>query len=254
MSDSAFEVAATQTSSAITTAPKATGPQSTITPGKLPQLVEYSLNSVDSPPRVRLEKFVCDRFSNCYGAAIVEFFPLFLARTDNDRISSVVGLRPGTDRPLFLEQYLHSTLEQAIAGQMGTAVARDQIMEIGNLASSHKSGNQLMFVMLTAILAKAGYSWVVFTATAQVRSLLKRLDFHPVTLCEADPTRLVNKHQVWGSYYQSQPLVQAGNVMDGLDILQANKHTRSLLTSHESDIEALANQLCLLKQQYRSAD
>lgn len=254
MSDSAFEVAATQTSSVSNTPLKKTGLKTVIDPEKSTQDVEYSVNSVDSPRRARLEKFISDRFSNYYGAAIVEFFPLLLARTDNDTVCSVVGLRPGTDHPLFLEQYLNSTLEQAIANQVGTAVARDQIMEIGNLASCYKSGNQLMFVLLTAVLAKAGYSWVVFTATAQVRSLLNRLQFHPVTLCEADPSRLVNKHQVWGSYYQSQPLVQAGNVMDGLRILQADNYTLRLLNSHESAIEALAGRLSLLKQQYRSID
>jgi len=254
MSDSAIKVTARQSSIETPISRKISQLQSAAPLNQKEKKTAYSLNSTQSLQRARLEQFISERFSNCYGAAIVEFFPLLLARSNGDAVSSVVGLRPGTDRPLFLEQYLQTSLEQAITGQVGTAVDRERIMEIGNLASSYKSGNQLMFVLLTAILAKAGYSWVVFTATVQVRSLLKRLDFHPVTLCEADESKLVNKHQAWGSYYQSQPLVQAGNVADGLKILESNSYTQMLLGKHESEIASLADQLCTLRTNNRSAE
>lgn len=211
-----------------------------------------ALNSPDSRNRARLERFIADKFSTAYGASIGEFFPLLLCRSEHEQLLSVVGLRPGTERPLFLEQYLEFPLDQAIAHLSGQEVEREKLMEIGNLASSYRSGNQLTFVLLTAILARAGYSWVVFTATAQVRSLLIRLDFHPVTLCEADQSKLVNKRQIWGSYYQSQPLVQAGNISDGLKILEANSYTRMLLARHEKEIEPLARQLRTLRLQNRS--
>jgi hypothetical protein len=177
----------------------------------------------------------------------VEFFPILLSRTDNEQLSSVVGLRPGTERPLFLEQYLDSPLEQAIANASGQQVPRSNLMEIGNLASSFRSGNQVMFILLTAMLARAGYEWVVFTATAQVRALLARLDFHPVTLCEANPAMLVNKSQVWGSYYQSQPMVQAGSTREGMAALLANRKAKALITAHEQDIESLARELVSLR-------
>ena len=106
-----------------------------------------------------------------------------------------------------------------------------------------------MFMLLTAVLARAGYSWVVFTATAQVRSLLSRLDLHPVTLCEASENRLVNKSQVWGSYYQSQPKVQAGCIAAGMAALQSNRFARTLLDRHEREIESLARQLIARRMQ-----
>jgi len=212
-----------------------------------------TLNSPDSRQRASLEQFIADKFNTVYGASIVEFFPLLLSRFENEQLTSVVGLRPGTVRPLFLEQYLKLPLETAIANHIGEQVERERLMEIGNLASSYRSGNHKMFVLLTAILAKAGYTWVVFTATAQVRSLLKKLDFHPVTLCAADPSRLVNKHQVWGSYYQAQPLVQAGNVAEGMAILEANSYTSALLRQHAAEIDALARQLSEVRLQQQGS-
>jgi len=209
----------------------------------------YSLNAPDSTQRALLESFIAQRFSAAYGASIVEFFPLLLARSDDRQVSSVVGLRPGTDRPLFLEQYLDAPLEQAIAGKAGASVERNRLMEIGNLASSFKSGNQLTFILLTAILSQAGYTWVVFTATEQVRALLARLDFHPVTLCEADESKLVNKQQVWGSYYQAQPKVQAGNLQEGMAILEANRYSRMVLENHRAIIDGLAEKLRILRLQ-----
>jgi hypothetical protein len=181
----------------------------------------------------------------------VEFFPLLLSRIDDSQLSSVVGLRPGTERPLFLEQYLDCPLEEAISRQSGVQVERDRLMEIGNLASSYRSGNQLMFILLTAVLARAGYTWVVFTATSQVRSLLTRLNFQPVTLCEADESRLVNKQQVWGSYYQSQPMVQAGSVSQGLAVLESNEFSSKLLQTFNEEIDCLAETLRILRQQRR---
>lgn len=209
--------------------------------------VHFTLNTPDSIRRAVLEQFIATKFNAIYGAAIVEFFPILLSRADDEQLSSVVGLRPGTERPLFLEQYLDVPLEQAIAAASGQLVSRGSLMEIGNLASSFRSGNQVMFILLTAILARAGYEWVVFTATAQVRALLARLDFHPVTLCEANPARLVNKSQVWGSYYQSQPMVQAGSIRDGMAALLANHKAKALITAHEQDIENLACELVSLR-------
>ena len=212
---------------------------------------QFTLNSPSSDQRARLEQFIANKFNIAYGASIVEFFPLLLSRTDDRQLSSVVGLRPGTERPLFLEQYLDRPLEEAISRQSGVQVERARLMEIGNLASSYRSGNQLMFILLTAVLARAGYTWVVFTATSQVRSLLTRLEFHPVTLCEADESRLVNKQQVWGSYYQSQPMVQAGSVSQGMAVLESNEFSRKLLQTFDTEIDCLAETLRILRQQRR---
>ncbi|MEX2129975.1 MAG: thermostable hemolysin [Pseudohongiellaceae bacterium] len=195
------------------------------------------------PDRSEYEQFIAQRFNEAFGASLIEFFPLLLARRDADAVTSVVGLRPGDRRPLFLEQYLDSNLETAISDATGCNVDRLQLMEIGNLASVGKTGSQLLFILLTAVLAEAGFEWVVFTATEQIRLLLQRLRFEPVTLCEANPARLVNKNQVWGSYYQSHPKVQAGNVSEAVEILHCNPYSAALLKKHKEEIRKLAGDL-----------
>jgi len=217
--------------------------QSDITTGTPRSQTRYYLDTTGSPRRADLESFIASRFNKYYGASIVEFYPLLLARYDRSRISSIVGLRSGSNRPLFLEQYLETSLAQTIAHKAGQTVQRDSIMEIGNLASSFNSGNRLMFVLLTAILARAGYMWVVFTATNQVRSMLERLNLKPVSLCQADESKLVDENQVWGSYYRSQPIVQAGNVAEAMAILQSAKVARRFIDDHEHQIATLASQL-----------
>ncbi|MBL4819732.1 MAG: thermostable hemolysin [Gammaproteobacteria bacterium] len=205
--------------------------------------VDFSLNIPTSHRRVELEQFISDRFSATYGAAIVEFCPLLLSRTDNGHLSSVAGLRPGTVVPLFLEQYLDLSLEDAISGISGSDVSRNEVMEIGNLASNRRIDNKLIFIVLTAVLAKTGYKWVVFTATDQVRLMLRRLQFEPATLCEASATKLLNRNQSWGSYYKSQPRVQAGNVSEAIKLLENNPYTSAQIEKHSEIIGGLVAEL-----------
>ena len=213
------------------------------------QQPEFGLVLPDSPNRNQTEQFVASRFHEAYGASIIEFFPLLLCRKDAGNISSVLGLRTGTQRPLFLEQYLDRDLESEIFRLTGSQVGREQLVEIGNLSSAGRFGSQLLFILLTAILAEAEFEWVVFTATRQIRQLLCRLQFVPVTLCAADPGRLLNKQQVWGSYYQSKPEVQAGKIAAGLEILQNNPVTAALLDQYSQEIKALASALSQYRDQ-----
>lgn len=200
----------------------------------------FSLAAAGHPHRIPLEQFIAARFSQAYGASIDEFFPLLLVRHDDEQISSVVGLRPGDRGPLFLEQYLDDRLETLIAGVSGQAVDRLRLIEVGNLASECRSGSQLLFILLTASLAAAGFDWVVFTATQQIQVLLKRLHFEAIPLCDARPERLTRKNHFWGSYYQSGPQVQAGRVADGMTILNANPYCAVLLRKHDAEIQSLA--------------
>lgn len=208
-----------------------------------PPEIEFKLHSAPSKERDAAERFIAGRFHTAFGANIAEFFPLLLSRSDTGKLASVIGIRPGTVRPLFLEQYLEESLEEAISQASGKKIARESLVEIGNLASRCKSGNQLMFTLLTAVLAKAGYTWVVFTATEQIRLLLRRLRFKPMTLCTANPAKLVNRNQQWGDYYQSQPKVQAGNIKEALEILRLNPFTARLIDENTWEIDRLAKVL-----------
>lgn len=209
-------------------------------PTTTPRGYQLVCRNRDDGGRDRVESFIADRFRAVYGADIKQFHPLLLSRELDGQITSAVGVRPGTQRPLFLEQYLDGHLEQAVELATGLRVDRRELVEIGNLASSNRFARQSLFLMLTAALAQAGFNWVVFTATAQIRGILEHLDFRPVVLCDADPRRLPDQGRDWGSYYDSAPLVQAGRVSHAMQIINNDHTLNAWLVERESEISELS--------------
>ena len=195
--------------------------------------------------RDAVESFIADRFRSAYQADIKHYHPLLLSRELGGQITSALGVRPGTQRPLFLEQYLNVHLEHAVEAATGVRVNRAQLVEIGNLASCNRFASQSLFLLLTAALADAGFNWVVFTATAQIRGILERLDFRPVTLCAADPARLPDKGRDWGSYYDSSPLVQAGQVNHAMRVIDNDPGLSAWLLEHATEVTRLSAALKL---------
>jgi hypothetical protein len=60
-----------------------------------------------------------------------------------------------------------------------------------------------------------GLEWVTFTGNIGLVNSFHRLGLKPVTLCAADPDRLGDERQHWGSYYESKPWVHVGNIRAG---------------------------------------
>ena len=61
-------------------------------------------------------------------------------------------------------------------------------------------------------LLERDYRWVVFTATREVRALLRRLCFRAYALAPATPAHLPDRGVSWGSYYAHKPSVMAGRI------------------------------------------
>ncbi len=76
---------------------------------------------------------------------------------------------------LFVEQYLPRPVEEVISEKLGIAVARDQILEIGNLVSTWKGSSLLLFIVIGEVMERLGYRYVIFTGTREVKALLGRL-------------------------------------------------------------------------------
>ena len=88
---------------------------------------------------------------------------------------------------------------------------------------------------------RAGFEWVVFTATPQVRKVLAVLGLRTHVLCEADPARLTQgSAQEWGRYYASSPRVVAGRVPEAMAMLEQRLLYSSVLALFRPQIEALA--------------
>ncbi len=203
----------------------------------------FALVSEKSEKRQYCEKYIADRFERAFGAQITEFFPTLLVCEDRDAIKATVGLRSGEQRPFFLEQYLEDSLEKIFGTITGNSIQRSELIEIGNLAASGKPCSQALFVLLAAILAEAGYKWVVFTATAQIRCLLEGLQLQAITLCAASESKLTPNAADWGSYYAARPEVQAGSLATAMQVLGRNHLANSILLRYADTITQLARLL-----------
>jgi len=162
------------------------------------------------------EAFIQERFRKAHGARIQQFMPeLFGVSDARGTLCAVAGVRLAGAGPLFLERYLDEPIEPLLSGASGEPVARTAIVEVGNLAAADTGSARLSIIAITYLLAMGGLEWVAFTGSIGLVNSFHRLGLKPQTLCAADPLRLGEDRHDWGSYYQSQPKVHAGNIRAG---------------------------------------
>lgn len=207
----------------------------------LPVAPAFSLVDERSPERACVESYIADKFARIYSANIRHFMPQLLTLRCKGQISAAVGIRSAADSALFVEHYLDTSVENVLARSVGSSVERAHIIEIGNLVSTWRGSSQLLFIALTELVCQLGCEWTIFTATPEVRKLLKRLDLQQYLLCHADGSRLGEQLKDWGSYYQTQPAVTAVNALAARQALQSRRLTRELLTSCSPLIQQLVN-------------
>ena len=125
-------------------------------------------------------------------------------------------VRSAHGAPLFLERYLSSPAEQVIAEQqVGPAPQRRELVEVGNLAAGSPGAARLLIVALTDLLVALGYRWVTFTGTLALLNSFQRLGLTPIALGPANPQCLGDEQADWGTYYDNQPQVMAGDIYAG---------------------------------------
>ncbi|MEJ2401719.1 MAG: thermostable hemolysin [Xanthomonadales bacterium] len=175
----------------------------------------------ESTERDRVERYIAERFQHVHGAEIHDFMPVLLTMGCPGTITAATGVRAAARQPLFLEHYLDAPVEQAVSRVARAPVARSGIVEIGNLVASRGGASYLLFMVLTAMLERAGFDRVVFTATPQVRRALAHLGLTVHPICDADPTRLP-RHAIddWGRYYANAPQVVTGNIAQAMNALR----------------------------------
>jgi|SRR5512145_3264930 hypothetical protein len=170
------------------------------------------------PHRASFEQFIAARFDRAYGARVGHFSPHLLGVRDAlARWQAASGYTPAAGQRLFLEQYFDRPVEDSLAG-LGRPVARERIVEVGNLAAASAGMARTLIPLLARHLHRLGYEWVVFTATRELRNSFRRLGLNPLRLARADPARLADGGASWGSYYQHDPLVMAGRIVRALHV------------------------------------
>jgi len=169
------------------------------------------------PSRPDFEEFIAVRFGRAYGARVTHFLPHLLGVRDAlGRWQAAAGYGAAATERLFLEQYLDTPVEQALAAALGRPVARGDVVEVGNLAAVSAGMARRLIPQLARHLHRLGYRWVVFTATRALRNSFLRLGLKPLAIAPADPARLPDGGASWGAYYEQDPVVMAGKIALGL--------------------------------------
>lgn len=100
------------------------------------------------PRRAEAENFIREVFSRRYGAQITAFAPRLLLLEQDGRVIAATGWRAAGDTALFLERYLDLPIENAMAALADQPVARDRIVEVGNLAAEKTAAPSMSFSSL----------------------------------------------------------------------------------------------------------
>lgn len=187
-------------------------------PAPRPSRDEPTLHLVPCPrqhvARAALEDLVARVFRAAYAAEVASFHDLLLGlRREDGTLLGVIGASElGSGNHQLVERYLGEPAEQALhralAGLAAPPPRRDELIEIGNLAScSAGMGGRLIAAMARWQLAR-GRRWAVFASTAGLASTLSR--WAPVVeLGLARREALGEGGESWGRYYDTAPRVVA---------------------------------------------
>ncbi|HEY0914174.1 MAG TPA: thermostable hemolysin [Solimonas sp.] len=167
--------------------------------------------------RVRLERFIAERFAAAYGAELHRFMPrLFGTYDDDGQLHAAFGMRSAAEERLFLECYLDEPVEQLVSRRAGEPVLRQHIAEVGNLAGASPGALRELIPLLTRLLHRQSFHWVVFTGAARLCNGFSRLGL-PLSVMAPAPIEClpVGEREHWGNYYRHSPSVMLGDVRNG---------------------------------------
>lgn len=203
----------------------------------------FQLIGIDAAERGNVKAFIADRFHQAHGATLREFLPHLLTVECRGHYCAALGIRPAGQGPLFLEHYLDSTAEQAVAAHTRGPVSRQSIVEVGNLVSGRNGASALIFLMLLSVVQKAGFHWVMFTGTPEVQRGICKLGFVIKSIGEARLDDIPGNHGDWGSYYEEGPQVVIGDVQASIASARQSRLMLTILTLFSAEIESMAASL-----------
>lgn len=180
-----------------------------------------SITGKDSAERSQVEAFIAGIYAKTYGAEIGVHYPMLLSvRDTKGKILAALGFRSAAGTPLFLEQYIDAPVEAAIAQAFMRPVARECIVEVGNLASAGHGAAVFLFIALMAYLDCQKFSHLALTGTKVLRGYFRKLGLDPRIMGVADPTRLSDGGTSWGTYYATEPKIIGGDISASYHQLQ----------------------------------
>lgn len=190
----------------------------------MPSTPAFEVYDPDDPGRPELESFIREAFERRHGAHVHSFMPTLAAlRDQGGRLCSVAGWRNAASEPLYLEAYLDRPVDAALGARHQATVRREEIVEVGNLASGGCRAARQLVALLPQMLLERGHRWVVFTATSGVRRILESLDAPLIELAPATAAQVAARADHWGRYYATDPRVMAGYLPDGARLAEVLK-------------------------------
>ena len=170
---------------------------------------------VAHPQRRAAERLIEGVYLATFDARLHEHFPTLIGVTDSaGEVIAVAGCRFAASDRLFLESYLDEPVETALSRRLGAPIERNQIGEIGSLASAGGGAAVTLFAALARHLDTAGVRFAVATATGRLRRAFSAFGLCDGELAKADPAR-APRGADWGRYYENEPAVLYGRVAQG---------------------------------------
>jgi hypothetical protein len=204
---------------------------------------EVNLVNTDSPERSALEQYIRERFLKEYGANINRFMPYLVKIHSNVQDYAALGFRPAFNNRLFLETYFNNPIEKELAEITGFKILRENIVEVGNLASSKPGSSAPLFGALACFLDRVGYEWAVICATPVVQNVFSKLGIPLIGLAKADQSALPEDQKLlWGSYYQTNPLVLAVHVKTAHRCVNESSIGKRLMNLLNPSIDVMVNE------------
>lgn len=184
--------------------------------------LEFVAVPANHPERDAIEHFIREVFLHTYQARLQSFAQVLLGvKDERGQWVAALGFTAAKDGALFVESYGWGAAERQISKRVGRNIARDQVVEVGNLAAIHAGAARQLISSTVEYLYHQGFSWVIFTATRLLLNAFHRLDLRPLVLAPADPMRLPDQGASWGRYYQTDPQIVAGSILSGYVSLSA---------------------------------
>lgn len=163
--------------------------------------------------RAEVEQFIVATYRRRFGAEVRQFMPHLLAFRDRSgALVAALGLRCGSEGPLFVEHYLERPLEQTVAALLGERIERSDLVELGSFAAVDAGAGRRLVEQMIPLLSGAGKRWVVFVATRQLRNSFARMGLAPRFLGRAQAACLGALASGWGRYYEHAPELLLGDL------------------------------------------
>jgi hypothetical protein len=126
-----------------------------------------------------------------------------------------------------VERYFDEPIELLISHVTGAACCRENILELGNMASMGRTASVRLIAALSFYLGSCRRRYAVVTATKELRHTLGSFGFAwRRALGAARADRLPDLGRSWGSYYEQNPEILFGEIRQRCD--RARSHARAM--------------------------